>query len=265
MKLLLTFLLSFVFCTAFADAPAADESVSNNDSADTTPLSPLHVSIPFMGDMPGNDIEHPLVNVIRQWGHETGREITIERFPFKRSLMMAATGEVDFHFPMIKDHDATDEGLPFGYSETTIFTVNFVLYTRSGETLDLDNLHNYRMATFGGHGKLFPFPTSEDNTIESSLRKLDSGRIDGFIFADSGADPVLFELGLMGIQRQLYKVYDVHAVISHRAKKGPVDQFITEATQNMDRNILGLAQVDQPYHDWQMGDGSVPALVQSEK
>ncbi|MEE2749552.1 MAG: hypothetical protein VX474_06220, partial [Pseudomonadota bacterium] len=78
-------------------------------------------------------------------------------------------------------------------------------------------------------------------------------------------DPVLFDLGLMDIQRQLYKVYDVHAVIAHEAKGGPIDQFITEATRGMDRSILGLAMVGQPYRDWQMGDDSIPALVQSLK
>jgi len=254
-KALLYLFLILCYSSAYADT---DQGTADDSRA-------LKVVVPYMGDAPGQGPEHPLVEVVRQWSEESGRQITIERFPFKRSLMMAATGEADFHFPLIKDRKATDTALPFGYSSSTLFTINFVLYTRSEVNLDIDNLQNYRLATYGGHADLFPFPISEDYSIEGSLRKVDSGRIDGFIFADSGADPVLFELGLMGIKRQLYKVYDVHAVISHQAKKGPIDQFITEVSANMDRTILGLAMVDQPYLDWQMGDDSVPALVQAER
>ena len=258
-KALLLFFCVTFFTNAFADAQTiTPEAQRGADKA-------LKVVVPFMGDAPGQGPEHPLVDVIRQWSEETGRDISIERFPFKRGLMMAGSGEIDFHFPLIKDHDDTDTALPFGYSSSTIFTINFVLYTRRGESLDMDNLQNYRIATHGGHANLFPFPVIEDHSIEGSLRKVESGRIDGFVFADAGADPVLFDLGLMGIQRQLYKVYDVHAVIAHEAKGGPVDQFITEATRNMDRRIFGLAMVDQPYRDWQMGDDSIPALVQSLK
>ena len=253
-----------LFCVTFFTKVCADAQTATPE-AQRGSDKPLKVVVPFMGDAPGQGPENPLVDVIRQWSKETGREISLERFPFKRALMMAASGEVDFHFPLIKDRDDTDTALPFGYSSSTIFTVNFVLYTRRGVSLDMDNLQNYRIATHGGHANLFPFPIIEDHSIEGSLRKVESGRIDGFIFADAGADPILFDLGLMGIQRQLYKVYDVHAVIAHEEKGGPVDQFITEATRNMDRAILGLAMVDQPYRDWQMGDDSVPALVQSAK
>ena len=251
-----------LFCVAFFTEGFADAQTGTPE-AQIESDKPLKVVVPFMGDAPGQGPEHPLVDVVRQWSVETGREISVERFPFKRGLMMAAQGEVDFHFPLIRGREDTDAALPFSYSSATIFTVNFVLYTRRGVALDIDNLKSYRIATHSGHANLFPFPVIEDHSIEGSLRKVESGRIDGFIFADVGTDPVLFDLGLMGIQRQLYKGYDVHAVIAHEEKGGPVDQFITEATRNMDRAILGLAMVDQPYRDWQMGDDSVPALVQA--
>lgn len=260
---MLKVILPLFFFACIGQAVADPDSTAPHENALTE--RPLKVVVPFMGDAPGQGPENLLVDVIRQWSEETGQAISIERFPFKRSLMMAASGEADFHFPLIKDHDETDNALPFGYSSTTIFTINFVLYSRRGESLDVDDLQNFRIATHGGHANLFPFPTIEDHSIEGSLRKLASGRIDGFVFADAGTDPVLFDLGLMDIQRQLYKVYDVHAVIAHEAKGGPIDQFITEATRGMDRSILGLAMVGQPYRDWQMGDDSIPALVQSLK
>jgi len=224
---------------------------------------PLVVAMPTMDDDPEHGIEHPLVLLVRDWGKKLNREIIVQRYPFKRSLMHAANGDVDFHFPLIFDPQTSPADLPFAYSTSVVTKVNFVLYTREGHELDLDNLGQYNIATFSGHGKLFPFDVIEDHSIEGSLRKLQLGRIDGYIFADNGGDPALLELGLTGIHRQLYKVYDVHAVLAHGRKGGEADQFITDAVNLQSVELQALAMVNQPYLDWQVGDEAIPALVHS--
>ena len=163
-KALLLFFCVTFFTNAFADAQTiTPEAQRGADKA-------LKVVVPFMGDAPGQGPEHPLVDVIRQWSEETGRDISIERFPFKRGLMMAGSGEIDFHFPLIKDHDDTDTALPFGYSSSTIFTINFVLYTRRGESLDMDNLQNYRQRTltYLGIGALGDGLVSEETMAKAN-------------------------------------------------------------------------------------------------
>ena len=86
-----------LFCVAFFTEGFADAQTGTPE-AQIESDKPLKVVVPFMGDAPGQGPEHPLVDVVRQWSVETGREISVERFPFKRGLMMAAQGEVDFHF-----------------------------------------------------------------------------------------------------------------------------------------------------------------------
>ncbi|WP_353292904.1 hypothetical protein [Thalassolituus maritimus] len=225
---------------------------------------PLHVVFPLVGDTPDSGPEHPLMNVVRSWAQLIGREIEIERVPFKRSLLMATNGEADLHFPMIRPHHARD-GNPYTYSSAPLLTVNFVVYSRKGENIDLTQPQRYRIATHSGHKHLFPFAIAEEHTIEGSLRKLDNYRLDAFIFADSAADPILYGLGLSGLQRKLYTTFNVHAVIPAGEKGGMADKIISNIAQQMPEETLRLAGVGQPYNDWQVGDADVPALVQNSK
>jgi len=222
---------------------AADESSEG--------LPPVRIAIPVFDDDPANGIEHPLVEFVRTWGPLTGRELVIERFPFKRSLRLAVNGEVDFHFPLIRDPDLDSGELPFAYSSERITTINFVLYSRTGETLDLSQPDKLRLATHSGHANLFSFDLEEDFSVEGSLMKLKSGRIDGYIFADNAADPLIQELGLTGIQRQLYKVYDVHAVLERSDRGDEADEFITQAMIKARQGELSAYAKGIPYSNWQ--------------
>lgn len=234
-------------------------------TADTAKV--FRVSMPLLDDDPENGIVHPIVQFVRYWGDITDTEIVIERFPFKRSIRQAATGQFDFHYPLILDHDTLNHkadmsDLGFDYSTMRLSQITFVLYSRIDTPLDMTKLSEYRIATFSGHSKLFPFTVEEDYSIESSLMKLSSGRIDGYVFADSGGDPALLELGLTGIKRQLYKVYDVHAVLPKSEAGRQADKFITEVATRLASQELPDMWKLQEYVDWQVGDELIPRMVQ---
>lgn len=224
--------------------------------------TPLKVAMPIMDDDPDNGIEHPLVEYVRYWGETNKLDIEIQRLPFKRSIRHAESGLVDFHFPLLKSPDIDERVLPFDYSTTRITTVNFVTYTRDGEPLDLTRPEDFRIATLAGHAKLFPFLVNEEHSIEGSLMKLKSGRIDAYIFADAGADPALIEAGLTGIHRELYRTYDVHAVLPKGGKGGEIDQLLTRIMAGIVPAELPLAWQPQPYVDWQVHDDEIPRVVQ---
>ena len=143
-------------------------SVSAADETAPETESPVVIAIPNFDDDPENGIEHPLVEFIRTWEGLSGRELLIERFPFKRSMKMATSGQADFHFPLIRDPEVDAAGLPFDYSSTRITTVNFVLYTREGETIDMEHPENYRLTTHGGHGNHMPLLGGQTKPLGSS-------------------------------------------------------------------------------------------------
>lgn len=226
----------------------------------------FRVSMPLLDDDPENGIVHPVVQFVQYWGEITDTEIIIERFPFKRSIRQAATGQFDFHYPLILDPERNQQNqnvkdLGFDYSTVPLSKISFILYTRTDNPLDLNKLSEYRIATLGGHANLFSFPVEEDYSIEGSLMKLNSGRIDGYIFADTGGDPALVELGLTGIKRQLYKVYDVHAVLPRNEAGRAADKFITEVAARLATQRLPLMWVPQEYVDWQVDEEEIPSRM----
>ena len=60
---------------------------------------------------------------------------------------------------------------------------------------------------------------------------MDAGRIDGFIFADTSADPIIKKEGLKNIHRELYDVFDVKIIIPKGEKGKATDAFLTETIE----------------------------------
>jgi polar amino acid transport system substrate-binding protein len=201
-----------------------------------------------------NKDEGILVELVKMWAKATGNTIEIGVYPFKRSLENAISGEADFHLPMIKNPYKTADELGFKFSTTPIFNVNFVLYTNKDKPIDKNNLSQYKITTDAAHVDFFDFKISADFNIESALKKLSLGRIDGFIFADSETDLTLKKLGLKNIKRELYKVYDVHAVLPLGDKGKDADQMITEAMQKVSTTSEFkklMTPLTVQYSDWQ--------------
>lgn len=201
-----------------------------------------------------NENEGILVDLLKMWAKATGDTIAIKVYPFKRSLENAISGEADFHLPMIKNPYKTADELGFDYSTTSVFNVNFVLYTNKDKPIDIDNLAKYKITTDGAHVDFFDFKIGADFSIESALKKLSLGRIDGFIFADTETDLILKKLGLRNIKRELYKVYDVHAVLPKGTKGKDADKMITEAMQKVSstaeyQNLMAPLTIE--YDNWQ--------------
>lgn len=194
------------------------------------------------------------VEILRLWEKQLGVRFDIHRYPFKRSLFNVINRRADFHIPLIKNPDKDEKELAFDYSTSALGRVNFILYTNKHLSIVPSNLHAYKVYTDASHVELFTFPIQADYTIENSLRKLDSGRIDAYIFAEKEVDPILKKLGLKNIRRQLYKVFDVHAVLPKGEKGGKVDQMITKGMQIIKKNGQ-WADITKPVHgdfdNWQ--------------
>ena len=100
----------------------------------------------------------------------------------------------------------------------------------------------------------FPFNIIPSNKIIESLKKLQKGRIDAFIFSDIATDSVLKNLGYTEIQRRLYQRFEVKIILPKNEHGKQVDRMLSDAIQKLRKSgklkeILG--SVDQPYDNWQ--------------
>lgn len=137
-----------------------------------------------------------------------------------------------------------------------------MLFTNKAKPVAVADLKNgnakgYKIETDGSLLDYFPFAVTSSTSMEASLKKLDSGAIDGFLFSQGSADPTLKRLGLKNIARQYYDTYNAKFLLQKGAQSGPLDSMITEGLTKLKANgkyqeIMGpyLATAAK-YVEWQ--------------
>ncbi|MBW1783932.1 MAG: hypothetical protein JRL30_24725 [Deltaproteobacteria bacterium] len=139
--------------------------------------------------------------------------------------------------PLLLNPDVSEDSLPFGHSTETIFDVVFVLYTnKKNKDIDPTNVGKYVIETDRAHVGYFDFPIKPSDSIESSLKKVDMGRIDGFIFAMPETDAVLKRLGLKNIKRTEFRKFEVKIIIPKGQKGKEVDAILSKLIQTLKNN-----------------------------
>lgn len=195
-----------------------------------------------------------LVDLVKAIREQSKKMITYQVVPFKRSMNDVIHGRVDFHMPLIQNPDLDEATLDYDHSTATIFHVNFVLYTQKGKPVDKSNIANYRIETDAAHVSYFHSSIIPSSNIESSLKRVNIGRIDGFIFADNASDPIVKKLILSNIKRELYRVFDVKIILPKGKRGQAVDNMLTTSIDAMKKSgkyqkIMSI--IDAPYDDWQ--------------
>jgi polar amino acid transport system substrate-binding protein len=230
-------------CLVFSQAQARDLKVSV-----PCPLSPLV-------DSKDKGI---LIDLLKAMGEEyKGGKITWDVFPFPRSLENVEKGRADLHMPYITPPNP--QRIPFQYSTEVIFKVIFALYTnKSNKDINPTNVTKYKIETDEG-GKYvldFNIPNITGSpSIESSLQKVDMGRLDGWIFAMPESDLALKKLGLKNIKRWEYKKYDVKALLPLGEKGKEIDKIFSDLVKKL--KASGKYQkimapiLDQKFDPWQ--------------
>ncbi len=195
-----------------------------------------------------------LVDFTKALAKESGKTFDISVGPFARSMNNAVTGKADFHMPLIAVPDVDMATLDYDYSTETIFHVNFILYTKKGSGMSKEKLSTAKVETDIAHVPYFDFNIVGSPNIEQSLKKLNAGRIDAFIFADFASDPLVKKNNLANLKRELFKIYDVKIILPKGGNGGSTDVFLTDTIKKMRDNgsfdkIMGI--IDTPYDNWQ--------------
>ncbi|CAB1082672.1 hypothetical protein D1AOALGA4SA_10269 [Olavius algarvensis Delta 1 endosymbiont] len=197
-----------------------------------------------------------LVDFTKALANESGKKFKVSVVPFARSMNNVQTGKADFHMPLIAIPDVDMSTLPYDYSTETIFHVNFVLYTQKGSGFTKEKLssNSVKVETDIAHVAYFDFKVAGSANLEQSLKKVNAGRIDAFIFADFASDPLIKKNSLTNIKRELFKVYDVKIILPKGGKGGSTDQFLSATIKHMrDKGDFDeiMSVIDTPYDNWQ--------------
>src|SRR3569833_3366957 len=167
-----------------------------------------------------------LVDLVKLIEKESGVTIHRDVVPFARSMDNVIKRQINFHMPLIMVPNADESKQPNKQTTKTKKHNKNNKNTNKRKPHDASKLASYKLETDRAHTQYFPFPIEPSAGLESSLKKLDAGRIDGFIFADFASDPIIKQNSLKNIHRSLYKVFDVKIILQKGARGGEVDKLL---------------------------------------
>jgi polar amino acid transport system substrate-binding protein len=218
-----------------------------------------------------------LIDVIKAMGEEyTDGQISIDVFPFERSIYYVEQGQSDMHFPIVghnfgtREDDAYEDFLQQrGLRRSTCFLTksHFALYrNREHPPLDLNRLHEYRIETDAGHQLNFDIPMQGSTNLPGSIRKLSAGRIDGLVFAAREIDLMIREAGITNIERQDFQIVASKFILPDTPQGEETDRMLCEVISRMVRTGR-LAEVARPYSQYfeqEFGDPYLPSIEDLE-
>lgn len=219
----------------------------------------LKVSLPIIPPLVESKDKGILIDLCGAMAQEyKDGKITWDVFPFPRSLDNVEKGRADFHMPYITPHNP--KKVRFQYSTDTIFRVVLALYTnKNNREINPKNVARYKVET--DEGVKYIFESEIPNivgspSLESSLQKVDIGRIDAWLMAMPESDTALKKLGLKNIKRWEYGKYDVKAVLPLGEKGKEVDRIVSGLIKKL--KASGKYQqimapiLDQKFDNWQL-------------
>jgi polar amino acid transport system substrate-binding protein len=193
----------------------------------------------------------------------TGKTVSVQVLPFARAVYVIENKQADLESSIVQIPDKSKwAALKFDYSSADLLKIVFVLYTNKAKPISVAELKagnpkGYKIETDGAHVDHFAFVASSSTSIDASLKKVDSGDIDGFVFSQGTTDGALKRLGLKNITRQYYDTYNGVFMIQKGARGGPIDAMITEGLAKIKANgkyqeIVGpYAASASKYIEWQ--------------
>ena len=183
----------------------------------TTKLIGSIASIPFYSD----NLNSPYKELFKElslpfWDVE----LSVDYYPYKRSLNMLLYGETDFHYPVAMSDNKLPKGLR--YSTFSTHSAEFGLFYRSNLTnkitpdliqegntgLLVEAIAPHRDLYFKEYRNLRIAPCAS-----CGLKKIAGGRIDGFIFEKYAGLKALHVAKITGVKYKKLKSFPIHFLL----------------------------------------------------
>jgi polar amino acid transport system substrate-binding protein len=198
----------------------------------------LKASLPLIPPLVESKDKGILIDLIKAMADEYKEgKITWEVYPFAKSIANVEQGRADFHMPLLRNPNIASDKLTFMQSSESIFKVIFALYTNeSNKDINPKNVDKYTIETDMGHVSYFDFKVQGSTNMETSLQKVSSGKIDGWIFAMPESDLVLKRLGLKNIKRWEYRKFDSMIIMPKGERGKEVDKILSTLIAKLKAN-----------------------------
>jgi polar amino acid transport system substrate-binding protein len=244
--------------TAVTDIKEESAERSRVDSGD---LLASMANLPGLAEPPGKGGFVELVKSLDEV--YTDGTITIEIYPFSRSVQNVIDGKVDFHVPTLRNPVISEEKLPYRTVTESMGIVVFVCYSNIDniitrkeimEARDKGGKFPYVIDAPGGLEGNFTIPVIPSNDLSVSFQKLQNKRIDAVLWAQEESDLTVRELKLNKIYRSHYADFEDAIIIPKGPEGEKTDKILSKALKKIKasgRQQELYKDIHVPYQDWQ--------------
>jgi ABC-type amino acid transport substrate-binding protein len=191
-----------------------------------------------------------------------GVTFEIQIVPSARAVFLIENNQVDIAFPRSVITDpAKLKDLKFDYSAAVLSRSAYVLYTNKKSNIDAaelkkGNAKGYKVETNASNVNSYEFKALPSDNIEASLKKIDAGFIDGYLYSQISGDTALKNTGLKSIKRQFYSYSQMGFTIKKGTAGGALDKILVDGMKKIQANgtydkIMGDLAKQGEYNDWQ--------------
>ena len=207
-------------------------------------------------------VSDSFVNMFKALEEVTGNTFTTEVVPPARGIYLIQNNQTDVMFPATKSTDPKKNGAQiYDYSGAKVYQMIFVLYYNKGKPISVQDLtagnkKGYKVETTASLANLFEFAPVLTTAIDASLKRVDSASIDGLIYPQDSADPILKTLGLKNIARALYSANDITFGLPKGQAGGELDKILADGVAKLKANgklnkVLEASLAASVYNNWQ--------------
>lgn len=183
-------------------------------------------------------------------------------YPVKRAMANLISGKTDFHMPMIKNKIVPVDSLPYAYTTEKSGDVCFVIYSHKDNPITRKSIEAAKgkktfpleIETIGVILNHFDFPIKLSSGVDSSLKQVNSKRIDAYIMGQDECDILVKQLKLKNIHREIYDYFEDAYAIPKGDKGKEIDKIISGCLKKL--RSTGKLQnlyrkVHLPFQEWQ--------------
>jgi len=226
--------------------------------AQTTLVASL-AEIPGLADSNEEGVLVDIVKAIDEVWEEGTIEIIVA--PFARSIQNVINGDADFHIPgFVANVPDPSLPVPLARCPVPLGEVEIVIYSNVRNPVSREDIEA-AMAAGGefpyvieaGIQEMFDFPTASSSSTEQSLRKVQAGRIDAYLWPPE-ADVIVRQLQMDRIHREYLERYPDPVVVANTAHGADVSEILAEALaelQEQGRLEALHAPMHMPWTVWQ--------------
>lgn len=181
-------------------------------------------------------------------------KIEYDVYPFKRSVDMVLSGESDAHLPILKFPGKSEKELGFAYSTANIWNVIFSLYANKNVPgLNPSTVTKFKIEAAAAEARMFAIGASPSTCMECSLKKVNAGRIDGFLFPSFEGDQMVKNFHLTDVRSFMYGRYEGKFILPLGDKGKETDKLLTLIIERTKKNgdyARTIGKINEQYKEW---------------